>query len=171
MTFTRRDYGDMPSSGHTGLTDDEVYEMQEAFNLFDTNGTANKNAGTIDPREIKCAMQSLGIDKKNPMVFQIVSDLEKSGSTQIDFNDFLDAITLKLGNRDSKEGIRRIFNLFDHDNTGSISFKNLKKVAHELGEFVSDDELRDMINRADSNGDGLLSFEDFYSVMAKRPLP
>ncbi|GFE52848.1 centrin [Babesia ovis] len=166
MVFNRRDYGEAPSAGHTGLTDDEVYEMQEAFNLFDTNGT-----GTIDPREIKCAMQSLGIDKKNPMVYQIVSDLEKSGSTQIDFNDFLDSITLKLGNRDSKEGIRRIFNLFDQDNTGAISFKNLKKVANELGEFISDEELRDMINRSDSNGDGLLSFEDFYNVMAKRPLP
>ncbi|EDO07758.1 EF-hand domain pair family protein [Babesia bovis T2Bo] len=166
MAYNRREYGDVGSSGHTGLTDDEVYEMQEAFNLFDTNGT-----GTIDPREIKCAMQSLGIDKKNPMVFQIISDLEKSGSTQISFSDFLDSITLKLGNRDSKEGIRRIFNLFDHDNSGTISFKNLKKVANELGEFISDEELRDMINRSDSNGDGLLSFDDFYNVMAKRPLP
>ncbi|KAK1444862.1 calmodulin 1 like protein [Babesia gibsoni] len=166
MSYNRREFGSPAGAGHPGLTDDEVFEMQEAFNLFDTNGT-----GTIDPREIKCAMQSLGIDRKNHLVFQIVSDLEKSGSTQIDFNDFLDSITLKLGNRDSKEGIKRIFNLFDQDNTGSISFKNLKKIANELGEFISDEELRDMIHRSDSNGDGLLSFEDFYSVMAKRPLP
>ncbi|GIX62189.1 centrin-2, putative [Babesia caballi] len=142
MTFSRRDYGDAVAPGHSGLTDDEVYEMQEAFNLFDTNGT-----GTVDPREIKCAMQSLGIDKKHPLVFQIISDLEKSGSTQVDFNDFLESITLKLGNRDSKEGIKRIFNLLDHDNTGSISFKNLKKLANELGEFIPDEELRDMIHR------------------------
>jgi centrin-1 len=38
-----------------GLTEDEIDEIREAFNLFDTDGT-----GTIDPRELKAAMQSLG---------------------------------------------------------------------------------------------------------------
>ncbi|XP_955271.1 centrin, putative [Theileria annulata] len=163
MVFNRRDYLSEGPNEYNGLTDDEVYEIQEAFNLFDTEGT-----GTVDPKEIKCAMQSLGIDKKNPLVYQIISDLEKMGSSTVNFNDFLDVITMKLGNRDSKEGIRRIFNLFDDDNTGSITFRNLKKVVTELGESLTDDELRDMINRADSNGDGQLSFDDFYTIMAKR---
>ncbi|BAM40961.1 centrin [Theileria orientalis] len=162
MVFTRRDYL-ADGNEYNGLTDDEVYEIQEAFNLFDTDGT-----GTVDPKEIKCAMQSLGIDKKNPLVYQIINEMDKMGSTAVNFHDFLDSITMKLGSRDSKEGIRRIFNLFDDDNTGSISFKNLKKVANELGENLTDEELRDMINRADSNGDGQLSFDDFYSIMAKR---
>ncbi len=34
-----------------GLTEDEVEEIREAFNLFDTDGS-----GTIDPRELKAAM-------------------------------------------------------------------------------------------------------------------
>ena len=38
-----------------GLTEDEVEELREAFNLFDTEAT-----GKIDPRELKSAMQSLG---------------------------------------------------------------------------------------------------------------
>lgn len=38
-----------------GLTEDEVEEIREAFNLFDTEGT-----GMIDPKELKAAMQSLG---------------------------------------------------------------------------------------------------------------
>ena len=40
-----------------GLTDDEIDEIREAFNLFDTEGT-----GRVDPRELKAAMQSLGFD-------------------------------------------------------------------------------------------------------------
>ena len=47
-----------------GLTDDEVEEIREAFNLFDTEGT-----GMIDPRELKAAMQSLGFESKNPTIF------------------------------------------------------------------------------------------------------
>ena len=34
-----------------GLTDDEIDEIREAFNLFDTEGT-----GRVDPRELKAAM-------------------------------------------------------------------------------------------------------------------
>jgi len=37
--------------------------------------------------------------------------------------------------------IRRAFRLFDEENTGKISFRNLKKVARELGENLTDDEL------------------------------
>ena len=47
-----------------GLTEDEIDEIKEAFNLFDTDGT-----GTIDPRELKAAMQSLGFENKNPTIY------------------------------------------------------------------------------------------------------
>lgn len=55
-----------------GLTADEVEEIREAFNLFDTDGS-----GTIDPKELKAAMQSLGFESKNPTIFHMVADLEK----------------------------------------------------------------------------------------------
>ncbi|EZG70002.1 centrin, caltractin [Gregarina niphandrodes] len=149
-----------------GLTADEVEEIREAFNLFDTNGS-----GTVDPRELKAAMQSLGFESKNPTIFNVIADLEKRSSGAIDFEEFLDGITSKLGDRESKEGIRKIFMLFDDDRTGSISFKNLKRVAQELGETMTDEELKEMIERADSNGDGEISFEDFYAIMTKKSFP
>lgn len=36
----------------------------------------------------------------------------------------------------------KIFALFDEDGTGAITFRNLKKVATELGESLTDDELQ-----------------------------
>ena len=47
-----------------GLTEDEVEEIKEAFDLFDTDGS-----GTIDPKELKAAMQSLGFEAKNQTIF------------------------------------------------------------------------------------------------------
>jgi len=43
-----------------GLSADEVLEIKEAFDLFDSDG-----GGTIDPAELKAAMTSLGFEAKN----------------------------------------------------------------------------------------------------------
>ena len=58
--------------------------------------------------------------------------------------------------------------MFDDDETGKISLKNLKRVAKELGETMTDAELMEMIERADTDQDGEISFEEFYSIMTKK---
>jgi hypothetical protein len=79
-----------------GLTEDEIEELREAFNLFDTEAT-----GKIDPRELKSAMQSLGFESKNPTIFNMIADLE-SLSREVDFEEFLDGITSRLGDKESR---------------------------------------------------------------------
>ncbi len=144
-----------------GLTEEEIEEIREAFSMFDTDGS-----GKIDPKELKAAMHSLGFEKKSPIVYEMICDLEER-STEVDFDEFLDAISSKLGNRETREGIDRIFDLFDDDKSGTINLNNLKRVAKELGETMTVDELREMLSRAASNNDEITR-EDFYNIMTKR---
>jgi centrin-1 len=152
-----------------GLSGEEVDEIRQAFELFDTNGT-----GRIDPKELKAAMQSLGFDTKNPVIYQLIADLDTPENAKkggIDFNTFVEAINDKLGDRSSREGIKRIFQLFiDDPSQDTISLSSLKRIAKELGEQMSADELRDMLERASSNGQEL-SFDEFYEIMTKRSFP
>lgn len=143
------------------MTEDEIEEIKEAFNLFDTEGS-----GKIDPRELKAAMQSLGFEAKNPTIYHMIADLENLGS-EIEFEDFLDAITSKLGDKESKEGIAKIFDLFDDDKTNSINLRNIARVAKELGETMTQEELAEMLERAASNGREI-SQEDFFNIMVKK---
>ena len=136
-----------------GLSEAEIEEIREAFSMFDTDGS-----GKIDPKELKAAMHSLGFDKKSATVYEMICDMEELGR-EVDFDDFLDSISNKLGNRETREGIDRIFDLFDEEKKGVISLKNLKKIAKELGETIDDSELQEMIERADTDNDGLVSEE------------
>ena len=146
-----------------GLTEEEVEEIREAFNLFDTDGS-----GTIDPKELKAAMQSLGFEAKNATIYQMISDIDKDGSGSIDFDEFLDMMTAKISDRDSKEDINKVFSLFDADNKGSITLRDLKRVAKELGETMTEAELLEMIERADSDADGNISQDDFFAILTRK---
>ena len=66
-----------------------------------------------------------------------------------------------------QNGINKIFDLFDDDNTGFISVTNIKRVAKELGETMSHEELLEMLERASSNSKDI-SREDFYNIMTRR---
>jgi Ca2+-binding EF-hand superfamily protein len=150
-------------STRPGLTEQEIDEIREAFNLFDTDGS-----GTIDPNELKEAMKSLGFDTKNQTVYQMISDIDKDGKGYINFDEFLDALTVQMSSSDSKEDILKVFNLFDDDQTGYITLSNLKRVSKELGETMTDAELLEMIERADADQDGQISPDEFYAIMSKK---
>ena len=46
-------------------------------------------------------MQSLGFESKNPTIFNMIADLEAEGR-EVDFEEFLDGITSRLGDKDSR---------------------------------------------------------------------
>ena len=60
------------------------------------------------------------------------------------------------------------FELFDLDKNGEISFPELKRVAEDLGEDMTDEELREMIAGA-NKGDkyGTVNKTGFFNILNK----
>ncbi len=98
----------------------------------------------------------------------MISDLDANKSGAIDFEEFLDMMTARMSDKDTREDINKVFRLFDDDNTGQITLKNLRRVARELGETMTEEELQEMVDRADSNGDGGVNPDDFFNIMTKK---
>ncbi|XP_061582201.1 uncharacterized protein cetn2 [Cololabis saira] len=144
------------------LTEEQKQEIREAFELFDTDGSAY-----IDVKDLKVAMRALGFEPKKEEIKKMISEVDKDGTGKISFVDFLTIMTQKMAEKDSKEEILKAFRLFDDDETGRISFKNLKRVAKELGENLTDEELQEMIDEADRDGDGEVNQQEFLRIMKK----
>ena len=60
-----------------GLTEDEVLEIREAFDLFDTD-----HSGEIDVAELKQALMNLGIDTKNQTLQNILAVIISMNSSK-----------------------------------------------------------------------------------------
>merc|ERR1711939_589760 len=143
-----------------GLSADEVQEVKDAFDWFDTD-----SSGAVSVQELIDAMVSLGIDKKNEAVFEMIKEIDTDGSGELEFAEWLEMMTARLTAKTPRSEIEKVFKLFDNDRTGEISLDNLKRVAAELGEEVSNEELQEMVMRNDVDKDGAWSFDDFYAVM------
>ncbi|XP_064799116.1 centrin-3-like [Oncorhynchus masou masou] len=142
------------------LTEEQKLEIKEAFELFDTDKDKE-----IDYHELKVAMRALGFEVKKVDVLKILKDYNREGNGKITFDDFNEVVTERMLQRDPKEEILKAFKLFDDDDSGRISMRNLRRVARELGESITDEELRSMIDEFDTDGDGEINQEEFVSIM------
>merc|ERR1712159_727767 len=141
-----------------GLTDAQKADLSEAFTLFDTDGS-----GAIDASELCTAMAALGFNPKKSEI----DKMDKDGDATIDLEEFMIMLAEKMNQKDGKEEMLKGFAMFDDDKTGKISFANFKRVATELGETLTDDQLKEIMAEANEDKDGEISKEEFLAVMMK----
>jgi centrin-3 len=137
------------SAARRALSEDQRTELKEAFDLFDTEKT-----GRIDYHELKVAMRSLGFDVKKAEVLLLMNQHDVSNSGSIGYDQFVDIMADRIAARAPEEELQKAFELFDEDSSGRISFRNLRRIAKELGENLTDDELQAMIDEFDLDRDG-----------------
>ncbi|KAJ6457308.1 Ca2+-binding EF-hand superfamily protein [Mycena sanguinolenta] len=127
------------------LTDEQKQEIKEAFELFDADSD-----GAVDYYELKVAMRALSFEMKVE-VLKILRDHDNSGRGLMNFDDFAKIMSERILARDPMDEIRRVFQLFDDNNTGKISLRNLRRVAKEMEEF-------------DLDQDGEINEEEFIAI-------
>ncbi len=85
----------------------------------------------------------------------------------VDFQDFLNIMTTKMSERDADKELEKAFILFSN-NKDHITLEDLQYIAKELGETMTDDELREMIYEANrKNREGSVTLPEFLSILEK----
>ena len=145
------------------LSESQKQEIKEAFDLFDTSGS-----GTIESKELKVALRALGFEPTKDEIKILIGNFDKANSGRIDFHEFLDIMITKMSEKDSAQELENAFELFDFDNDGQISFEDLRQVALELGEDMTDEELKEMIAGANKGDrDGFVNQTGFFNILNK----
>ena len=138
----------------------ELYSIEKAFKLFaDRNGVMNLNNMVI-------AMKELKFDENEPVIYDLMAELESENQTGLTYDEFVDKLTAKLQDRDSNKAVERVFDLFVEDPKGTVTYEVLKKVHQDIGEEASEDDLRRLIKSGASNGTDI-PYEEFHSIMVK----
>ena len=152
----------------SSLNQEEIEELREAFLIFDKN-----NTGKINISELKKAMETLGFGERNPILYQMVLEIEKNHTGKKDgvtFETFMDALNQNLGDFSTKDGLRKLFELFnDNPKAEIINAAGLIKIRDSLAETgVDNSSIEDIIKRVSKNGDDEISFEEFYQYMTRK---
>jgi len=135
------------------ITIHEVSDMKRAFDMIDEDGS-----GLIDAEELQGAAVALGIQMDENIAALL-------GPEKLDFDKFFQRMTAKLTPEDTVDDIMSIFELFDYDSTGTISFDNLQNVARVIGAKESATKIQEMLNTLDTDGDNELDPIDFYTCL------
>ena len=154
----------MKSSKTPGLSRKELNSIRKLFRLYQDRN------GTIDPHEVLTSMQTLKLNEKNPVIYEIFEEFDtpENSKNRLDYDEFVDLLNEKLSDRDSQKAISRIQEIFLGDSpSDTLTFESLKKVSQDIGEEMSDGQIRELLERASQNGKEL-TFDEFYAVMTKK---
>jgi len=92
------------NSAKYSLPPEKIQEFIDLFNQFDKDGT-----GALNWYQFKAAMSALGEDVSDDNVKKIIREVDKDGNETIDRDEFIEYMTKKLSDSDSKEDIIAAF--------------------------------------------------------------
>ena len=139
---------------------EELHSFEKAFKLFaDRNGMVNLNNMVI-------AMKELKFDESEPVVYDLMAEMETEVKGSLTYDEFIGKLTEKLQDRESQRATERVYELFVEDPNKTLNFETLKKVAQQIGDNTPDEDLQRLIKNGASNGTDI-PYEEFHSIMTK----
>ena len=153
----------MKSANQRVLTRKELGSVKKLFRLYQDRN------GTIDPHEIVTSMQTLRLNEKNPVIYELFEEFDtpENSRNRLDYDDFVDLLNEKLSDKFSQKSIQRVYEVFLGDSPSeTLSFEAIKKVVEDVGDDMSDTQIRELLERATQNGKDM-TYEEFYAVMTK----
>lgn len=139
----------------------ELKELTAAFNELDTEGN-----GYLSIKDVSNAAKKLGIIMPKKEISEVFKKLDFANDGIIHYSEFLAAVVdarLKV----DEQMKYTLFNFFDIDKSGDITFDNLKTVFKKMGLYYTDEKIMNIINEVNQNGKGRINFQEFTALLER----
>ena len=144
------------------LSEKEICELHEAFNIFDIDSD-----GCIEVCQLSMLMNSLKQYPNKEELAKIIKEIDINNTNQIYFNQFLKIMAERLKNtkNDEDKYLKSLFLSLDRNNNGFISIHEIRYIITHSNENITESDIRAMMEEADTDGDGYISFDEFMTIM------
>lgn len=159
------------------LSKAEVEDLRFSFRLLDVSKTGKVSRHDLVSllSELSSSMQTQE-GNNHQATTNVQRLLHAAQALPVDYSfltedDFIELVVVRASSNDTRSEIQKVFDMFS-DGKEYITLEDLSRVANDLGEIMSEEELREMITRAtassaESNGKGV-TMEQFTEVMNRK---
>lgn len=143
---------------------DHRRQLRDIFSRFDMDSD-----GSLTLLELAALLRSLGLKPSGDQMHALLSNMDSNGNGTVEFEELAAAIAPLMSEQAlvNQEQLLDVFRSFDRDGNGYISAAELARSMARMGQPLTFCELNAMMREADTNGDGVISFNEFAAVMAK----
>ncbi|GJN08145.1 hypothetical protein PR202_ga26037 [Eleusine coracana subsp. coracana] len=138
-------------------------EFSRAFSSFDRD-----NDGKISAAELRlCMKATLGEEVSVEDAATLVASVDTDGDGLLSEEEFLKLVNMERDDTEEERcrGLKEAFRMYEMNGEGCITPLSLKRMLSKLGAHQDVGECQAMICRFDLDGDGVLSFEEFKTMM------
>ncbi|XP_011077473.1 probable calcium-binding protein CML15 [Sesamum indicum] len=123
---------------------DQLKQLKDIFDRFDMD-----RDGSLTQLELAALLRSLGLRPTGDQVHILLAKMDANGNGFIEFEELVEAI------------------LPDITEQVLINQEQLMGQMAKMGQPLTYHELTEMMQEADTNGDGVISFNEFATVLAR----
>ncbi|CAN6584981.1 unnamed protein product [Malus baccata var. baccata] len=124
---------------------DQINQLRDIFARFDMDSD-----GSLTILELTTLLRSLGLKSSGDQVHVLLANMDANGNGSVEFDGLVSAILPDMDEEImvNQKQLLEVFRSFEHDGNGYI-------------------EVTETIKEADTDGDSVISFNDFATIMAK----
>ena len=111
-------------------------------------------------------MRAHGFKPTEDELHEMIRNVDTNANGAIDFNEFI-AMMVKRG-PNTEDDVAHAFKVFDRDGDGLITAEELRLTMNNLGEPLTEAEVKAMIAEADLDGDGKINYSEFKMLMSTK---
>merc|ERR1711988_931919 len=149
----------------TGLSEEELSEFREIFNLVDSDGS-----GEISREELGELISTLGLKASQEELDRMIDEIDKDGDGTIDFNEFCSVMSHRVSQTYTPEEVKHAFKVFQGEAPpGYVNVKHLEQALMTYsGDRQAVTDAVDLLLQVDPDGTGYINYVEYVDMMTAK---